>query len=262
MNPVKQQRNILVTNDDGIYSPGLAALAEIAADFGKVKIVAPDVERSSSGHSISSDRPISYRATPEVVDGRIDAYRVNGTPADCVALGAHLWSEGPVDAVLSGINLGYNLGNSIWHSGTISAARQATLLKIPGIAFSTHHNGEKVPFEKLAGPLREILAMLLDRLPHWNLVNVNVPHEVRGVLWTQQSVRHYDNQIVGQRDPVGRMQYWFTIEPVEDVERGTDRWAVENGFASINPLGLDLTDWRSLEIARGESVEGAAPTGG
>ncbi len=118
---------ILIANDDGIYSPGIAALAEAAAKFGDVRIVAPDVEMSSAGHSITSSRPLSYKHTP--IRG-FEAYRVNGTPADCVALGAHLWER--VDVVLSGINLGSNLGNSMWHSGTLAAAKQAVLLGMRG----------------------------------------------------------------------------------------------------------------------------------
>src|SRR5262249_18307934 len=110
-----QVMRILIANDDGIYSPGVAALAEAAAEFGDVRIVAPDVEMSSAGHAITSSRPLSYKRTP--IRG-FEAFRVNGTPADCVALGAHQWER--VDVVLSGINLGSNLGNSMWHSGTLA----------------------------------------------------------------------------------------------------------------------------------------------
>src|SRR5918999_4055888 len=122
---------ILIANDDGIYSPGLCALAEAASRFGDVRIVAPDVEQSSMGHAITASRPLSYKRTP--LRG-FEAYRVNGTPADCVALGSHHWEK--VDVVLSGINLGTNLGNSVWHSGTLAAAKQAALLGLRGIAFS------------------------------------------------------------------------------------------------------------------------------
>src|SRR5690349_2295131 len=114
---------ILVANDDGIYSPGILALAEVAAQFGDVRIVAPDVEQSSTGQAITVTRPLYYRQTPL---GGFDAYRVSGTPADCVALGVYHWQE--VDLVLAGINLGTNLGNAVWHSGTLAAAKQATLL--------------------------------------------------------------------------------------------------------------------------------------
>src|SRR5512143_2400688 len=116
---------ILVTNDDGIYSPGILALARAAARFGDVRIVAPDVEQSSMGQAITATRPLAYRRTP--IRG-FDAYRVNGTPADCVALGMHNWEH--IDLVLSGINLGTNLGNGIWDSGTLAAAKQAVLLGV------------------------------------------------------------------------------------------------------------------------------------
>src|SRR5918994_4445688 len=123
---------ILVANDDGIYSPGLLALAEVAREFADVRIFAPDVEQSSMGHAITHSRPLSLRRTP-IRD--FEAYRVNGTPADCVALGVYMWDK--VDLVLSGINLGPNLGNATWHSGTLAAAKQAALLGLRGIAFST-----------------------------------------------------------------------------------------------------------------------------
>src|SRR5215204_6027189 len=113
---------ILITNDDGIYSPGITALATAASRFGDVRIVAPDVEMSSAGHAITSSRPLSYRRTAV---GAFEAYRVNGTPADCVALGMHNWEQ--VDVVLSGINLGLNLGNAMWHSGTLAGAKQGVL---------------------------------------------------------------------------------------------------------------------------------------
>src|SRR4051812_36767252 len=124
---------ILITNDDGVYSPGIAALAQVAARFGEVRIVAPDVEMSSASHSITSARPVDYKRTP-LPGVEVEAYRVNGTPADCVTLGAAMWDK--VELVLSGINIGSNLGNAIWHSGTLAGAKQASLLGMRGIAFS------------------------------------------------------------------------------------------------------------------------------
>ena len=128
---------ILVSNDDGIYSPGIACLARVAARFGEVRVVAPDVEQPSASHAVTASRPLTYRPTPQL--GDVEAYRVNGTPADCVALGVYNWKD--VDLVLSGINLGVNMGNGIWHSGTLAAAKQATLFGIRGIAFSTPVRG-------------------------------------------------------------------------------------------------------------------------
>jgi 5'-nucleotidase len=235
---------ILIANDDGIYSPGICALAETAARFGDVRIVAPDVEQSSMGHAITSSRPLSYRRTP--IKG-FEAYRVNGTPADCVALGAHNWER--VDVVLSGINLGPNLGNSAWHSGTLAAAKQAALLGLRGIAFSTPVPREEPDFEKLKPYVAEVLELLLPD-SSLCLVNVNLPPEPKGLRWTRLSVRHYDGKVVPAEDPMGRKVYWFTVTPVEEVEEGTDRWAVRQGFVSLTPLRLDLTDESALAEAR------------
>jgi 5'-nucleotidase len=234
---------ILVSNDDGIYSPGIAALAEVASEFGSVRIVAPDVEQSSMGHAITASRPLSYRVTRL---GSFTAYRVNGTPADCVALGAHNWDR--VDVVLSGLNLGLNLGNSIWHSGTLAAAKQAALLGLRGIALSAPSAAEP-NFGPLQPWVRRVLETLLPDtgLP---LVNVNFPREPRGLMWTRVSVRHYDGQVVPMKDPMGRQLFWFTVTPVEGTEEGTDRWAVERGKISLTPLRLDLTDDKALDEVR------------
>ncbi|CAG5016599.1 5'-nucleotidase SurE [Dyadobacter sp. CECT 9275] len=236
---------ILVTNDDGIYSPGIAALAKIATRFGEVKIVAPDVEQSSMGHAITASRPLSYKKSPITFEG-IDAYRVNGTPADCVALGQHLWDK--PDVVLSGINMGPNLGNAMWHSGTLAAAKQAVLFGMKGIALSTPVGKVEPDFEALDRFIEQTLSILLKN-PDLNLINVNFPHQPVGVRWTRQSVRLYDNKIEPGLDPMGRKHYWFTVIPLEPSEEGTDRWAVENDFVSITPLRLDLTNEAELAKA-------------
>ena len=234
---------ILVANDDGIYSPGLLALAQAARDFGEVRIVAPDVEQSSMGHAVTHSRPLSVRPTP-IAD--FEAFRVNGTPADCVALGVHLWER--ADVVLSGINLGPNLGHSIWHSGTLAAAKQATLLGLRGIAFSTPTRGSEPDFDRLRPFVTQVLTMLLGD-PLLRLVNVNLPHQPEGLCWTRQSVRHYDGRVVPGKDPMGREHYWLSVRPVEEVEEGTDRWAMRHGLVSMTPLRLDVTDEDELRRA-------------
>lgn len=229
---------ILITNDDGIYSPGIAALAKVAMKFGEVRIVAPDVEQSSMGHAVTHSRPLSYKKSPIVFDD-IEAYRVNGTPADCVAMGTHLWKN--VDVVLSGINMGPNLGNSMWHSGTLAAAKQAVLLGIKGIALSTPTGKTEPDFDFLEPYVQRTLEILFyDK--ELALYNVNFPPNPSGIVWTRQSVRLYDGIIVPGTDPMGRKHYWFSVKPLEPAEEGTDRWAVEQGKVSITPLRLDLTD--------------------
>lgn len=232
---------ILVTNDDGIYSPGIKALAEVAGKLGEVRIVAPDVEMSSAGHSITASRPLTYKKTP--IEG-IEAYRVNGTPADCVALGIHNWEK--VDAVLSGVNIGSNLGNSIWHSGTLAGAKQAAFFGLRGIAFSTPALQEEPNFTLLK-PWVEIVLNLLMDIPALPLVNVNLPVGIpQGVKWTSQSVRYYGGKVVAGKDPMGRNHFWFTVIPVQDPEQGTDRYVIERGYVSMTPLRLDLSDERKL----------------
>jgi 5'-nucleotidase len=236
---------ILITNDDGVYSPGIAALAESAAAFGEVRIVAPDVERSSAGHSITATRPLTVKRTP--LPG-LDAYRVDGTPADCVALGMYQWDS--VDVVLSGINLGSNLGNSIWHSGTLAGAKQAVLLGLRGIALSTPSTESEPDFKALNPWVRNVLELLLPAID-LPLVNVNLPATApHGMLWTRQSVRHYDGKVVPGKDPLGRTHFWFTVMALEAAEEGTDRWAVEHGYVSMTPLRLDLTDEARLQSAQ------------
>jgi 5'-nucleotidase len=236
---------ILIANDDGIYSPGIATLAETATKFGDVRIVAPDVEQSSAGHAITALRPLSYKRTPI---GNFEAYRVNGTPADCVALGVYHWEN--VDVVLSGINLGSNLGNAMWHSGTLAAAKQATLMGLRGIALSVAVTRDEPKLEILKPSLEKVLALLLEERD-LSLVNVNFPDRApNGLRWTRQSVRHYDGKVVPGENPLGRKLFWFTVVPIEGTEEGTDRWAVEHGYISMTPLRLDLTNEKELASAQ------------
>ena len=241
---INVKRRILISNDDGIYSPGVSALAKIASRFGEVRIVAPDVEQSSMSHAITSSRPLRYK---RIRLGDFEAYRVNGTPADCVALGAHRW--GHVDLVLSGINLGLNLGNSCWHSGTLAAAKQAALLGLRGIAISAPVSDSREPnFAELEPYVSKVIDLLLAE-EKMSLVNVNLPEKPKGIRWTRQSVRQYDGKVVPGKDPMGRPIFWFTVTPLEGAEEGTDRWAVEHNWVSITPLRLDLTDEKDLARA-------------
>jgi len=248
--------NLLITNDDGIYSPGILALARVASRFGHVRIVAPDVEQSAMSAAITSTRPLSYRKTPL---GEFEAFRVNGTPSDCVALGTHLWER--VDVVLSGINLGPNVGNGIWHSGTVSAARQSVLLGCRGIAFSTPVTDEEPRFEMLEPFVERALELLLADTS-LRLVNVNLPQRPTGVAWTRVSVRQYDGWVVPGKDPLGRDHYWFTVKALEPADEGTDRWALEHDLVSMTPLRLDLTDEECLKKTKAQAACEARPDEG
>ncbi|MGO3195552.1 MAG: 5'/3'-nucleotidase SurE [Sphingobacterium sp.] len=233
---------ILITNDDGIYSPGIAALAKAALNFGQARIVAPDVEQSSMGHAITHSRPLSYKKSPITFEG-IDAYRVNGTPADCVALGLHMYPD--TEVVLSGINMGLNLGNSMWHSGTLAAAKQAVLLGVKGIALSTSVGKSEPKFENIESYVKQSLDLLLADTT-LGLYNINFPPAPKRIKWTRQSIRLYDGDVIPGEDPMGRKHFWITVTPLAPAEENTDRWAVENSFVSITPLRLDLTNEKEL----------------
>jgi 5'-nucleotidase len=240
---------ILISNDDGIYSPGLAVLAQAAARFGEVRIVAPAVEQSSMAQAITASRPLRMRHVS--LPSCALAFSVDGTPSDCVSLGAFAW--GHVDVVLSGINLGLNVGNAMWHSGTLAAAKQASLLGVRGMAFSAPAIDGLTEYEPILPWLERVLVELLA-MPDLPLVNVNFPAEPRRVEWTRQSVRHYDGEVIAAKDPAGRDIYWFAPKPTESPEPGTDRHAVEADAVSITPLRLDLTDGRALASLRAHGV--------
>jgi 5'-nucleotidase len=235
--------NILITNDDGIYSPGIASLARVASGFGTVRVVAPDVEQSSMGHAITASRPLAYKKSPVNFENNMEAIRVNGTPADCVALGLHLWKE--TDVILSGINIGLNVGNSMWHSGTLAGAKQGVLFGKKAIALSAPAGESEPDFPALEPYVRETLSLLLEDKTI-NLTNVNFPKQPKGIRYTRQAVQHYDGVVVPGKDPRGKNHYWFTIMPLDPAAENTDRWAVDNGFTSITPLRLDLTNEKEL----------------
>ncbi|GGW42464.1 5'/3'-nucleotidase SurE [Arenibacter certesii] len=236
---------ILVTNDDGIYSPGLSCLAQEAAKYGEVIVMAPDIEQSSMGQAITSGKPITYKKSP-IHFKDIEAFRVSGTPADCVALGIHLFED--IDLVLSGINIGSNLGNSAWHSGTLSAARQAVLFGVRGIALSVSVGEGEPDFDNLSSFVQDALNEVINERD-LKLLNINFPRNPVGEIeWTSQSVRKYDGKIMANQDPMGREHYWFTVIPIEPIDDGSDRWAVNQGKTSITPMILDLTDKNYLNI--------------
>lgn len=227
---------ILISNDDGIYSPGITALAKVASRFGEVRIVAPDVEQSidESRHHLF---PAAALQADFVRRFRSLSRRRHASRLRC----ARHRSLGHVDLVLSGINLGPNLGNSCWHSGTLAAAKQAALLESRGIALSAALSDNKEPdFAALEPYVTKVVDLLLEE-KNMGLVNVNFPGKPNGIRWTRQSVRHYDGKVVAGKG--------FTITPLQGAEEGTDRWAVEHNWVSITPLRLDLTDEKDLARA-------------
>jgi 5'-nucleotidase len=243
---------ILLTNDDGIHSPGLHALAAALAPDHEIAVVAPEHERSATGHAITLHKPL--RATPASVPvaGRIRAWATNGTPADCVVLGVvELLGERP-DLVVSGINVGANLGLDLTYSGTVSGAMEGAILGIPSIAVSVAAFVD-VRFDVAAAFVEQLArAVATHPLPADAVINVNVPNlpreRIRGVALTRQSTRRYLARLERRTDPRGRHYYWLTgeREPVGDRE-GTDGWAVARGYISVTPIHLNMTDERLLQ---------------
>jgi 5'-nucleotidase len=251
---------ILVCNDDGVWSPGIRTLAEALAPLGDIVVVAPDQERSAAGHSLTLSRPLRVTAV------KPGWYSVDGTPTDCVTLAlVELLPRRPA-LVAAGINLGANLGDDITYSGTVSCAIEATLYGIPAFAISLAAEGE-YDFRAAAGFARRLGAEMLDRpLPGKTLLNVNVPslpaESVQGVSVTTQGQRVYTESVVRKVDPRGKAYYWIGgTAPVWERAHGTDYEAVRNGWISVTPLELDLTNHAALDVIRswGLSVNGTGP---
>lgn len=232
---------ILVSNDDGIFSPGIKALGLAMRALGEVYVVAPDVEQSAVGHGITVRRPLRFKHTQSAGFGEIPAYRVDGTPADCVVLGVHLL--GRPDLLVSGINIGVNLGLDLTHSGTVAAALEGTSLGIPSIAFSLDTSGEELDFTEAALWAQRLARLVAQKgLPRGIFLNVNFPAGTpKGVLVTRLSTHHWEDTVVERLDPEGRPYYWIAGTPVGEEEEGTDLWAVRRGYVSVTPVSLDFT---------------------
>ena len=239
---------ILVSNDDGIHSAGLAALADVLAPIGEVIVVAPDREQSACSHALTLHRPLRI---DEVQPGR---FTVDGTPTDCVNLAINAILKRRPALLVSGINRGANLGDDVTYSGTVSAAMEGTLLGIPSIAMSLIGRGT-FEFGVAASFAARLAQWVLDHgLPPDTLLNVNVPQEFEGtapraVALTRMGRRRYGDAIIEKLDPRGRKYYWIGGEDVPFVaEEGTDFHAVHQGLISVTPIHLDLTNYRTLDV--------------
>jgi 5'-nucleotidase len=240
---------ILVSNDDGIRSDGVQALAHALAALGEVHVVAPDREQSAAGHSLTLHRPLRVEQVAE------RQWAVDGTPTDCVNLAVSGILPARPGLVVSGINKGPNLGDDLTYSGTVSAAMEGTLLGIPSIAVSLAAR-ERFTFEAAAEFAAELAAQVLAHpLAPSTLLNVNVPDVPRaamtGVQITRQGKRRYGEALVEKTDPRGKKYYWIGSDDLGFVdEAGTDFAAVHAGAVSITPIHLDLTHYPSMEDLR------------
>ena len=246
-------KHILVTNDDGVTAPGLLALAEEMRKLGKVSILAPDRNWSGGGHVKTLDRALRVKEV-RLADGST-AYASDGAPSDCVALGTLGYFKEPIDLVVSGINVGANLGHDVTYSGTVTAAMEAVIAGVPGIAVSLDvvegHIGE-VDYGPAARAARQVVQNVINYgLPDEILLNVNVPfmreEQIRGICTTRQGLRVYHSRLDERIDPRGRPYYWIGGDaPTGVPERGTDVGALAEGFVSVTPFQLDLTAYHAI----------------
>ncbi|RMG67260.1 MAG: 5'/3'-nucleotidase SurE [Nitrospirae bacterium] len=238
---------ILVTNDDGINSDGIVALYMAMREVGDTFVVAPDREKSAVGHALTMHRPLKVEQLNDNI------YTVNGTPTDCVVVAVEKLLKRRPDILISGINRGANLGDDITYSGTVSAAIEGTMFGIPSVAISmVYEEGRAIEFPTAAEFAKRLVTFLLKHpMPPDTLLNVNVPNlkeeAIRGVKFTRQGKRVYDNAIHETLDPWGRKHYWIGGgTPSWDSEDDTDIRAVTEKYISITPLHLDLTNYDAL----------------
>ncbi len=238
---------ILLTNDDGYFSEGINALfRELSRDH-DVYLIAPDREQSASSHSLTLNRPLRVHK----LDRR--HWITDGTPTDCVMLGVHIVFKGKhPDMIVSGINHGANMGDDITYSGTVAAAIEGAILKIPSLAVSMADYEPGMSMTAAARFVKRLIAVY----PAWEIepstfLNVNLPPNTgrgyRKVAFTRQGVRRYKDVIVKKTDPRGKSYYWIGGRPKWKAIKGSDFAAVSKGYVSITPMKLDLTDNTALQ---------------
>jgi len=235
--------NILVTNDDGVLAPGLALLAEVCRQVGSVTVVAPDREQSGTSHSLTLHRPLRPTRRP---DG---GWQIDGTPTDCVMLALQALMPDRPDFVFSGVNHGPNMGEDVLYSGTVAAAMEAVTLGVPGIGIS------------FAGNQPETMATYQEVLLELVQLNINLPRvpasDVRGIQVTKLGSRYFSESLTRMKDPWGREIYWIGGGTITWTGgENSDHLAVAEGYISVTPLHMDLTNYSLLETVRGWSLEG------
>jgi 5'-nucleotidase len=237
---------ILVSNDDGVYAPGIRALATEMSAIADITVVAPDRNRSGASNSLTLTRPIRVKKLDN------GYYSVEGTPTDCVHLALTGFLDSGVDLVVSGINEGANLGDDILYSGTVAAAMEGRYLGFPAIAFSIA--GENIQYYDTAAAIaRQLVSKLrANMLPSQTILNVNIPDlpldNIKGIEVTRLGTRHRAEPTIKEYDPRGRPIYWIGPSGSQaDAGPGTDFYAITQGFVSITPLSLDMTHYKVFD---------------
>ena len=247
---------ILLSNDDGVYAQGLHVLRETLADIADITIVAPDRDRSGASNSLSLTRPLRVKNIDQQV------YSIEGTPTDCVHVAlTGLLDERP-DMVISGINAGANLGDDVWYSGTVAAAREGRFLGLPAIAVSLASDQHNY-YDTAAQIVKEMVLHLKDHpLQDTSVLNVNVPDvefsALSGIAVTRLGTRHCAEPTIKTTDPRGKTIYWVGPAGKEaDAGEGTDFYALKQNQVSITPLSIDITQYNSIDALAewGRSLE-------
>jgi len=236
-------KTILITNDDGIHSPGLSALKTALSQLGTVITIAPDRDNSAISHALTMNRPLLLKELEK------DTYCLNGTPTDCVAIGLNKVIGHQPDLLVSGINSGPNLGDDISYSGTVSAAIEGTMYSVPSLAISLV-NPDLQRFTAAETIVRKLaLKTMQHGLPADTLMNINIPanRTIKGIRVTRQGRRIWKQSIQEIKDPSGKIHYWIGGGlPLMDAGKDTDVHAVESGYISITPIHLDRTNHEGI----------------
>lgn len=239
--------NILISNDDGIYAPGVRALAEVLSDTEhRITVVCPDRERSATGHALTLQEPLRVDKISGIYPSTIEAWACSGTPSDTVKLALDALLVDPPDLVLSGINRGANLGTDILYSGTVSAAMEGVLEGVPSIAFSLTSFAH-LDFSAAANFAKKIVSAIAKYpLEEAILLNVNIPAipeaDICGAIVTRLGIRRYKDLFEKRVDPRGKTYYWLSgVVIEEEAEPDTDIQGIRDNYITITPLKYDLT---------------------
>ena len=245
---------ILLTNDDGMNAKGIHALINELNTMAEIYVAAPDSERSGTGHAITVFDPV--KAVEIKIPGIKQGWLVGGTPVDCVKLAIGKLIHEKIDLVVSGINHGSNLGTDVLYSGTVSAAAEGIIMGCPSISVSLNSYRDDVDFDFSAQFTRRVIeAVMPQGIEKTTLLNINIPllipDDIKGVRITKLGLRNYDNLFEERRDPRGNTYYWLGGGVlVEEQHEDSDVYAVEQGYISITPIHLDLTDYKLMERYR------------
>ena len=246
--------NILITNDDGIYADGIIELAKSISKIANVYVVAPESQRSATGHAITIHSPIMVHKID--MGENIKSYAISGTPADCVKVGIEgLFKDINIDLVLSGINNGSNLGTDVIYSGTVSAALEGFILNKPSIAISYDEvNVKREIYKDASKYVVNLVENIKDKLDLLNdcILNVNIPNtKIKGSKITKLGQRNYDNAMVEKINPFGQKYYWIGGKLMElDQDEDSDIACVKDGYISIKPINIEMTNLRKFELLK------------